>query len=71
MESTRERFRDDVASPREVAEALRVSEEALKQLRYRKRGPKYVKVGSKIFYRWSDVERYFDKNAVDPSEARP
>jgi hypothetical protein len=69
MESTRERFRDDVASPREVAEALGVSEEALKQLRYRRRGPRYVKVGSRIFYRWSDVERYFDTNTVDPSQA--
>lgn len=71
MENLKQRFADDIASPKQVAEALQLSEEALKQLRYRRRGPRYVKVGSRVYYRWSDVQAYFDKHGVEPKAQEP
>jgi hypothetical protein len=54
----------DTASPKQVAEALFMSEAALAQLRFRGRGPRFVKVGRRVLYRWSDVNTYLDANAA-------
>lgn len=35
---------------------------ALAQLRYRGKGPKFVKLGQKVFYRWEDVYEWVDAN---------
>jgi hypothetical protein len=64
-----ERVRDDIAFPDQVAEALGISPDALKQMRYRGAGPRYIKVGARVRYRWSDVQKYFDEHAIEPQAA--
>jgi hypothetical protein len=51
---------DDIATPREVAEALATTEMGLAQMRYRGTGPKFIKRGSRVLYRWSDIRDYLD-----------
>lgn len=55
----------DTATPRQVAEALHTSEQGLAQMRYRGHGPKFVKVGRRVLYRWADVYAYLDANVHD------
>jgi hypothetical protein len=54
--------KSDTATPAEVALALDTSEQALAQQRYRGRGPRFVKNGSRVLYRWADVNAYLDAN---------
>ncbi len=44
-----------LATPAEVAEYLRTTTAALAQDRYKGTGPKFIKRGSRILYRWSVV----------------
>lgn len=50
----------DIAQPEAVAHALGISMAALAQLRYRGTGPRFIKRGRRILYRWSDVSAYLD-----------
>ncbi|OBH75933.1 hypothetical protein A5681_09855 [Mycobacterium scrofulaceum] len=50
----------DLAIPTEVAVALKTTETGLAQMRYRGTGPKFIKRGSRVLYRWSDVSEYLD-----------
>jgi hypothetical protein len=56
---------EDLATTREVAKALHRSEDALAQMRYRRTGPAYTRIGNRILYRWSDVEKYLADQTVD------
>lgn len=58
----------DIASPRQVAELLNTTEAGLAQMRYRGRGPKFVKIGRKVLYRWSDVRDYLDANTCQRTD---
>jgi hypothetical protein len=58
----------DTAVPKQVAEALHTSEAGLAQMRYRGVGPKFVKVGRRVLYRWSDVYAYLDANTVQRTD---
>jgi hypothetical protein len=51
---------NDLATPREVAPVLRTTEMGLAQQRYRGTGPKFIKRGSRVLYRWSDISAYLD-----------
>jgi hypothetical protein len=51
---------DDIATPLEVAKVLDTTEMGLAQMRYRGTGPKFIKRGSRVLYRWSDVSDYLD-----------
>jgi hypothetical protein len=44
-----------LATPAEVAEYLHTTTASLAQDRYRGTGPKFIKRGSTVLYRWSDV----------------
>ena len=55
----------DTASPEEVAKVLFTTEAGLSQLRYRGKGPKFIKVGHRVIYRWSDVYTYLDANTMN------
>lgn len=59
----------DTATPRAVAECLHTTEQGLAQMRHRGAGPKFVKVGRKVLYRWSDVQEYIAANTVTPGGA--
>lgn len=48
----------DFALPREVAKALRTTEGALAQMRHNHTGPKFIRRGRRILYRWTDVREY-------------
>ena len=56
---------DDIALPSQVAEALGTSLMGLAQMRYRGTGPKFIKRGSRVLYRWSDVSAYLDSQTRD------
>jgi hypothetical protein len=58
--TTRPTVADDIALPRQVAEALDTSLMGLAQMRYRGTGPRFIKRGSRVLYRWSDVNDYLD-----------
>ena len=45
----------------EVAQYLQKPEKTLIQWRYLGRGPRSVRVGTTIRYRWADVERWLDE----------
>lgn len=59
----------DIATPKEVAEALNMSLAALAQSRYRGTGPKFIKRGSRVLYRWSDVRAYLDGRTYERTGA--
>jgi hypothetical protein len=55
----------DTATPAEVAAAIKTSVAGLAQMRYRKTGPKFIRVSSrKVIYRWSDVRDYLDSKVA-------
>jgi hypothetical protein len=57
-----------IALPAEVAEALDTSPEGLAQMRYRGTGPKFIKRGRRVLYRWSDVSAYLDANTIERTD---
>lgn len=52
----------DLATPAEIAKALHTTVGQLSQMRSKGTGPKFVKVGQRVLYRWSDVSEYLDAN---------
>lgn len=58
----------DTATPAQVAQVLGTTEPGLAQHRYRGTGPRFVKVGKKVLYRWSDVRNYLDANTVQRTD---
>lgn len=60
-----------LATPREVAEYLHTTPEALAQKRYLGTGPKYKKLGRRVYYAWSDVHEWVDANTMQRTDDRP
>lgn len=58
----------DLGLPKEVAPVLKTDVQGLAQMRYRGTGPKFIKVGSRVLYRWSDVNAYLDANTVQRTD---
>ena len=62
----------DIVLPKELAPVLGTSEAGLAQMRYRGTGPRFVKRGSRVLYRWSDVREYLEANTIQRTdEHRP
>ena len=63
-----------LATPAEVAEYLHTTTASLAQDRYKGTGPKYIKRGRRVLYRWSDVVEWIDRNTFqrtdDPRQQR-
>ncbi|PFW99803.1 helix-turn-helix transcriptional regulator [Nocardia farcinica] len=51
-----------LAEPKAIAEFLGTTPQQLAQYRYLGKGPKFVKVGKRVRYRWADVEAWLDEN---------
>ena len=49
-------------SPRDVARRIPYSIKTLERLRHMKRGPRWSKVGRRIFYKWTDVVSWIEKS---------
>ncbi|OBI24102.1 hypothetical protein A5713_08200 [Mycobacterium sp. E2497] len=53
----------ELATPAEVADALRTTSASLAQMRYRGDGPKFVRAGRRrVLYRWVDVEQWLEES---------
>ena len=48
---------------------VELAEQTLKNKRAHNQGPRFVKIGGKVRYRIADLERYLEKNTVDPKAA--
>jgi hypothetical protein len=59
-----------LGTPAEVAEYLRTTTAALAQDRYKGIGPKFVKRGSRVLYRWSDVSEWLERNTFQRTDER-
>lgn len=58
-----------LATPAEVAEYLHTTTASLAQDRYPGgTGPKFIKRGSRVLYRWSDVLEWLDRNTFQPTD---
>jgi hypothetical protein len=60
-----------LATPAEVAEYLHTTTASLAQDRYQGTGPKFIKRGSRVLYRWSDILERLEHNTfqfTDDSE---
>lgn len=49
-----------LAMPEEVAEYLRTSPARLAQLRYKGSGPRFIRDGRRVLYKWVDVFEWVD-----------
>jgi hypothetical protein len=59
-----------LATPVEVAEYLRTTTAALAQDRDKGTGPKFIKRGSRVLYRWSNVVEWLDHNIFQRTDER-
>jgi predicted DNA-binding transcriptional regulator AlpA len=50
----------------EAAAYLRMAKQTLTKWRCHGRGPQYVRMGSSIFYRLSELDRYIEAGVVTP-----
>jgi len=50
----------------EAAQIVGVTVHALRAWRWRKQGPKYLKLGSAVRYQMRDLNAYLEKHTVDP-----
>jgi predicted DNA-binding transcriptional regulator AlpA len=57
-DSTREKL--GLMTPEELALALQVTVTTLQTWRVQDQGPRYVKLGKGVFYRYRDVEAWFE-----------
>ncbi len=57
-----------LATPAEVADYLHTTTASLAQDRYKGTGPKFIKRGSRVLHRWSDVVEWIDCNTFQRSD---
>lgn len=54
-----------LGTPPEVAKYLRTTVARLTQMRYHRIGPPYVKVGRRVLYRWTDIDKWLTENTIE------
>lgn len=57
-----------LATPAEVALYRRTTPEAMAQERYRGTGPKFKKLGKRVFYDWADVIAWVEANTAQRTD---
>jgi hypothetical protein len=60
---------EELLPPQRVAEMLHTTVGRLANDRYMRKGPAYVKIGSKVLYRASDIVEYINAHVVTPDSA--
>jgi hypothetical protein len=63
--------RSPLATPEEVAAFLRTTKAKLANDRYRGVGPRFVKHGRRVLYRWAAVQEWADANTLQRTDDRP
>jgi excisionase family DNA binding protein len=51
-------------SHKEAAQYLGIGDQTLYNWRHKRRGPNYVRMGSKIVYRQNDLDRYMESRTI-------
>lgn len=59
-----------LATPDEVAKFLRTTTAKLANDRYRGLGPKFVKHGRRVLYRWDEVLEWVNANMIQRTDER-
>lgn len=54
----------------DAANYLGLSKSSLDKMRMEGRGPRYLKVGSRVFYRAADLVAYLDSAVVETTDSR-
>lgn len=57
---------DALFTSRHVAEHRHMTENALAQERFARTGPRYVKLGRRVYYRAADLQAWLAEHTVDP-----
>jgi hypothetical protein len=60
-----------LATTEEAAEYLRCSKQSLAAQRFKGIGPKFVKHGSRVLYKWADLHAYVEANTFQRTDDRP
>jgi predicted DNA-binding transcriptional regulator AlpA len=60
---------DQLLSPGDVSEQLKITQHTLRQWRWLGKGPRWLKVGRHVRYRQSDLDAWLNNGADNPSQA--
>ncbi|WP_061229617.1 helix-turn-helix transcriptional regulator [Dietzia cinnamea] len=60
----------NLLSPKEFAEMRGVTVQALAAERHKGTGPKFVKLGSRVFYRPEDIDAWINSNIYERTDKR-
>jgi len=60
----------DLLTPEEAAELIRIETDTLNKWRFEGRGPRFIKLGSSVRYRRSDLATYLDQQTYSKSPGR-
>jgi predicted DNA-binding transcriptional regulator AlpA len=60
----------NLLSHNEAAQALNIAAQTLYNWRHARKGPDYIKIGSKPMYRPEDIEEYINSNRIILSHNR-
>lgn len=66
---TRDVAQAPLGTPREVANYLQAPEKTLANWRYLGVGPRFIKVGQNVRYRWEDVEAWLQEQESNGGSA--
>lgn len=59
---------EELLTPEEAALFLRTTKWSLAAYRQKNMGPKYVKMGGRVYYRPKDLKKFIEESIVDPNE---
>lgn len=60
-----------LATAEEAADFLRTTPKRMAQDRWNGTGPRFVKHGRRVLYRWDDLRTYVDANTFQRTDDRP
>lgn len=60
---------DELKNTAQAGEHLKTEKKTLENWRSQGRGPAFVKIGSRVFYRVRDLDAFIERNRHEPSAA--
>lgn len=61
---------EELLTSNELARLWKISVQCLAQWRFRNKGPKYIKLESKVLYKRSDIEQYMEDHVTSPANEK-